>query len=132
MLRNKNVWLLGSVGLIVIAIALVAILDKTSSTTTSQTDVRARAATANTLQFNGTVSSVNAGTGKIIVSDLYLASVSRSGDPTNLGVWTVTAPPNFDVTTISPGANIVIGIDASTFLATSHTLTAITLVPGTK
>lgn len=123
---------MGSVGLIVIAIGLVAILDRTSSPGNSPNDVRARAATANTLQFNGTVSVVNETKGTVVISDLYFASVSRSGDATNLGTWTVTAPPNFDYTTISQGANVVVGIDAKTFLATSHTLTAITLVPGTR
>jgi hypothetical protein len=63
---------------------------------------------------------------------LYFADTSRSGDAKNFGNWTVTAPANFNFATVSIGMNIAIGVDSRTFLTTAHTLTALTIVRGTK
>ena len=132
MFRNKNVLLLGSIGLIVLAIGLVAILDRTSSTSSPESDIRARAATVKTLQMNGTVTSIDQTNGSLTVDNMYFADVSRSGEATNLGTWVVTVPANFNLDSVSPGTNVVIGIDDKTLLANKHTVTALTIVPGTK
>lgn len=132
MLRNKNVLLFGSIGFIVLAIGLVTILDRFSSPQETSTDVRARAAVTNTLQLHGTVSSVDEAKGTVTLSDVYFADASRSGDAKNLGVWTVTAPPAFNFASVAPGMFVTVGVDAKTFLATSHTVTALTLVPESK
>jgi hypothetical protein len=51
----------------------------------------------------------------------------------NLGNWVVTPPATgFSVGSVSPGDNIVIGVDSPTFLVDKHTLTALTIVPGVK
>lgn len=130
--KTRNFLLFGSFAIVVLGVALVTILNKTQSTTSSETDVRARAATTNALQVNATVMSVDAGKGTLAVSDLYFADNSRSGEAKNFGNWTVTAPANFNFTTVSTGMNIAIGVDSKTFLTTAHTLTAVTIVPGTK
>ncbi len=130
MFGNKNVLLFGSIVLIILAIGLVAILDRTGSPTTSSGDVRARAAAVKTLQVNGTITDVDENKGLIKVSDLYLADVSRTGETKNLGNWTVTTPVTFSFGTISPGMNVTIGVDGTTFLVSKHTLTAITIVPA--
>jgi len=132
MFRNRNILLLGSIGLIVLAIGLVAILDRTSSASAPENDVRARAATAKTLLMNGTVASIDQTNGTIMVENMYFADVNRSGQPQNLGEWIVTPPASFNLNSVSPGTNVVIGIDDSTFLADKHTVTALTIVQGTK
>jgi len=132
MFRNRNVLLLGSIGLIVLAIGLVAILDKTSSTTSPESDIRARAATVKALQMNGTVASINQTNGTVTVDNMYFADLSRSGEAQNYGTWVVTVPANFNLDSVSPGTNVVIGIDDNTLLANKHTVTALTIVPGTK
>lgn len=127
--RNKNVFLLGSVVLIVLTIGLVSILDRAGSSTAPSTDIRARAAVTKTLQVNATVESVDETQGLINVSDLYFADQSRSGEAKNLGSWVVTPPSSFNVGSVSAGSKVTIGVDAATFLITKHTLTAVTIVP---
>lgn len=128
MAMNKNVLLLGSVLLIILAVALVSLLSRTSSTSDG-TDVRARAAVTKNLQLNGTVTSLDETNGTLVVEGAYLADESRAGDPQNLGSWTVTAPFEFNFSSVSAGQQVTIGIDAKTFLVQSHTVTALSIVP---
>lgn len=132
MFRNKTVLLFASVALTIMAIAIVALINKTSSTTGSTTDVRARASSVNTLQFNATVDSIDAASGTVIVNDMYMADTSRAGEAKNLGTWTVTPPFNVNTAVLTPGAKVVIGIDPKTFLAQSHSLTALTITVEKK
>lgn len=125
MFRNKTSLLIGSVILIFVAMAVVSIIDRTKSS--SSTDVRARASGTNTLQFNGTFSAVDPETGTLIVNDLFMADTSRAGEAKNLGTWTVTPPANFNAGSLAPNTKIVIGIDPKTFLAQSHSLTALSI-----
>lgn len=125
MLKNKTFLFIGSVVLIFVAMAVVAVIDRTRSD--SSTDVRARASGVNTLQFNATFDSIDPATGVVVVYDLYMADSNRAGEAKNLGVWNVTPPVNFNTGSLSPGTKIVIGIDPKTFLATSHSLTALSI-----
>lgn len=126
---NKTMLLFGSILLIILAIAMVAILNRTSSTATSS-DVRARAAVVKTLQFNATVNSIDETAGTVAVDNMYLADESRSGDPKSMGSWTVTAPTGFNFASVSEGMRIIIGIDPKTLLAENHTVTALTITPA--
>lgn len=126
---NKNMFLLGSVFLIILAVAMVALLNRGTSPSGSE-DIRARAAVTKSLQLNGTVANIDESTGTIIVDNVYLADNSRVGEATSMGTWTVTAPPNFNMASIAPGQNVVMGIDSKTFLAQSRTVTALTIVPA--
>lgn len=129
MYKHKNLLLLGSVIFILLAVALVAILDRTGSSSGSS-DVRARASATNALQLNGTVNSVDEIQGTLLVDNVYLADESRSADAQNLGSWIVTAPPGgFNFASVSPGQSVKIGIDAKTFLVESRTVTAFTITP---
>ncbi len=131
-MRNKNVFLLGSVVLIVLAIALVAVIDRVRTPTGSSTDVRARAAQTKTLKMNGTVTAIDETKGTVTVADVYFADESRSGEPTNLGTWTVIPPATFSYGSVTTGTPVAIGVDAATFNITSHSLTAITLTPAAR
>ncbi len=129
MKSKANLFLFGSVVLILFAVVLVTILNK-SSPAGSSTDVRARAGTQNTLKFTGVVSSVIEAKGTIGVTRVQLADSNRSGEPKNLGDWTVTAPAAFNFASLTPGMAVTIGIDPNTFNIASHAVTAITLTPG--
>ncbi|OGG11503.1 hypothetical protein A2Z00_02610 [Candidatus Gottesmanbacteria bacterium RBG_13_45_10] len=129
MRQGKNLFLLGSVGLIILAIALVAILDRTKSPSTSSTDVRARAATSKTLVINAIVDSIDQTKNEIIVSGAYFSDQNRSGEAKNLGTWIVTPPYGFDFLSIFQGSVVAISIDPVTFMASSHTLNALSIVP---
>jgi hypothetical protein len=131
MIKNKNIFLFGSVILVALAIPLVSILGRIGSSSTTG-DVRARASATNALQMNGTVSSIHEIDGTLVVDNIYLADESRAGDAKSLGSWTVTAPGGFNFASVSLGQPIVMGIDAETFLAETHTVTALSITPVTR
>jgi len=128
MFKNKNVFLFGSVVLVVLAIPLVSLLSRTGSPSTSG-DVRARAGVAAALQLNGTVNSVDEAKGTLVVDNVYLADESRSGEAKGMGAWIVTAPAGFNFASVAPGQRILVSIDSKTFLAETHTVTAVSIDP---
>lgn len=129
-MKNKTYLLIfGCLIFIVLAVALVSILDKTTPPSNSS-DIRARAGTQNTLKLVGVVSSVDEGKGTIRVMGVQLAESSRSGDATNYGDWTVTVPPGFNMASLSPGTAVTIGVEPSTFNIATHAVAALTLTPG--
>lgn len=129
MKSKANLFLFGSVLLIFMGMAIVAILNRNTGSASS-TDVRARAANTYTLKLKGTVTEVNEAKGTIAASNVYFDDTNRSGEQQNLGNWTVTAPPTFNFASVSPGVTITIGVAASTFNVASHALTALTLTAG--
>lgn len=125
--------LVGSVVLIILAIGMVALLDRTSGAKdTGANDVRARAAVTKTLLMNGKVVSLDENANTITVSNVFLADESRSGEAKDLGTWNITPPPTFKWGSVAEGQDIAIGVDAKTFLAAKHTMTAVTLVAKSK
>lgn len=122
-------FLVGSVVLILLAVALVAILDKTPSTG-SGNDVRARANAKQTLNLQGMVSTLDQTKGTLLVDNVQFADNSRAGVAQNLGSWTVTPPSDFNFASVTSGSLVLIGVDPTTFQVSTHTLTAITLVPS--
>ena len=124
---NKNLLLVGSVVLIVLAIGMVAILDRTTTAKDASTDVRARAATTNTLKVNAIVESIDEAANTITVQNLFFDDSSRAGESKDMGAWIVTPPTTFDLSTLTEGTKITIGVDSKSFLAVKKTLTAITI-----
>ncbi len=127
-MKNSNMFLIGSVVLILMAIALVAILDKTSPTNNAN-DVRARAGTQAALSLLGVVSSVDASKGTLLVDSMQFTDTSRAGEAQNLGSMVVTAPAGFNMASVTPGMRVTIGVDAQTFNVARQTVTALTIVP---
>lgn len=127
-MKNPNVLLIGSVGLILLAVALVAVLDRTSPTGTGN-DVRARATSKQALTVLGTVSTVDEAKGTIGVDNVQFSDASRAGAVQNYGSWVVTAPAGFNFASVSPGTQVTIGVDPQTFQVSTRTLTAISIVP---
>ncbi len=129
-MKNSNVLLLGSVLLIVLAIVVVAVIDRNGSG--SGSDIRARAGQVFTLKLTGVVNSIDETAGTITVSSVQFDSESRSGEAKDLGEWLITPPADFNYASVSPGTPVLIGVDAKTFQVTSHKLTAVTLVPAAR
>ena len=128
-MKKGNLFLVASVVFILLAVALVAILDRTSPG--SQTsDVRARAGTQYTLKLVGVVAAVDEAQGKLEVTNLQFAPESRSGDAKDLGNWLVTPPAGFNFASVSFGMRVTIAVDSKTFQVTKHELTAVSLVPA--
>jgi hypothetical protein len=129
-MKNKtNLFIFGSLILILLAVALVAILDKTAPAGSSN-EVRTQAATQNTLKLNGIVNTVNGAKGTIQVINVQFATSNLAGAPKNLGDWTVTAPVGFNFASVSPGTAVTIGVVAPTFNVANHAVTAVTLTTG--
>lgn len=121
--RRYSLLFYGSVGLILFATLMAVLLNRLQPTSSS--DIRAKAGVLSTLKITGTVTTVNDMDGTIVVSNVQFLD-QKQGSKT-LGVWTVTPPPKFSLRDISPGVKLTLTIDAKTFLATTHTVTATTI-----
>lgn len=121
MFKSKNALLFGSVGLIVLAITVTTILERTKQTAGGE-DVRARASATGTLTMKGIVSAVDETKGVVIVDNVQFEDQATTGK--NLGTWTVTPPKTFSLASLYSGAKIALTVKPTTFLAATHTLTA--------
>lgn len=129
-MKNKTyLFIFGSIILILLGVALVAIIGK-AVPAGSSSDIRARAGTQNALKLVGVVASMDEAKGTVRVAGVQFAADNRSGNAQNLGDWTVTAPPAFNFASVSPGMTVTIGVEAATFNVASHAVTALTLTPG--
>lgn len=122
MFKSKNALLFGSVGLIVLAITVSSILERTKQPTTNE-DVRTRASATGSLQMTGTVATIDDTKGVITVDGIQFHDLDGS-KAKNLGTWTVTLPPNANLGALYPGAKVLLTVNPTTFLAATHTLTA--------
>jgi hypothetical protein len=114
------VYIGGSLLLVVVAIAITTILNRTSSPTTQGEDIRAKAGSTNTMQVKGVVSEVDAPGSKLKLDNVTFVSSDNSS---NLGLWTVSAP-QVDLSTLPVGSKVILTIDSATFLISAHTMTA--------
>lgn len=128
MLKHKNLLLLGTLLFILLAVALVSILNRTSSSP-SQGDVRARAAMTNSLELIGTVNSVDDLKGIIVLDTVYLSDNNRAGEAQSMGTWTVVAPVGFNFASVVEGQTVKVGIEAISFSVENHTVSALSIVP---
>lgn len=131
MLKHKNLLLLGILFFIILAAGLVSILNRTSSNSTAG-DVRARAATANSLELMGTVVSTNDAKGTLLLDTVYLDDESRSGEPQNLGAWTITVPPGFNLASLIEGQKVKVSMEAKSFSVEDHTVSALSIIPVSR
>lgn len=121
---SKFPYFFGSVILIVAAIVITAILNRT--TTEKPQDVRARASVTSLIRLTAIVSAIDDATGSITVNDIQFASSA----PENLqglaaqdGEWTVTAL-GINLATLRPGARIELQVNPSSFNIAKRSLTA--------
>jgi|SRR3989344_4025798 len=118
--QGNILFFIGSVLLIIVAIAVSAVVQKNTTSENQTTDVRARAGAVSTLEMNGTLSSVDPGSNVFIIDQMKFSG----NDTQSLGTWIVTPPSGFSLSTLSAGKKVHIKVNANTFLATTHTVTA--------
>ncbi len=111
-------FLLGSLGLVIVAILFSFIINKTKSDSPT-TDVRARASAVSTLEMLGTVQNFDANRGVVVLTQVAFAS-----DPDkNLGVWTVSVPK--DTKPLVGGNRVSFTIDPQSFSVNTKTVKAV-------
>lgn len=121
---NSFMYLGGSVALIIAAIAVTAVIDRSKNSQTSSEDIRTKAGTSTSLQFTGSVATVDQTKGVFSVDNLQFASSAQTNQTNLLGQWTVTPPPSFNIASLGAGSRVTMTVDPTTFLITSHTVTA--------
>ncbi|MDP1722513.1 MAG: hypothetical protein Q8L37_04870 [Candidatus Gottesmanbacteria bacterium] len=117
----------GSVAFIVTAVVATAILNRTSTTTTSQ-DVRARASVTSLMRLTAIVESIDESKSLVIVNGLQfmgstpegLQSVARNTG----GLWTVTISAGVNLGTLRPGSRVELQVNPSSFNIAQKSLTA--------
>lgn len=121
--KNNNWLYIGSIGLVIAAIATTAIIDRTKDE-----DIRAKADVITTQEMRGVVSEINENEGTVTVTNLETPGDTLLSK--NQGVsWTVTAPSGFNVGSVSSGSRVKMKIIPSTFLIATHTATATEITP---
>jgi len=115
------IYLLGSVGLILLAILLTALIQRAKDTSSTGADIRARAGNPSTLQMTGQVESVDNNKEVFVVDNLKFSD----GSEQDLGKWTVTPGPNADISKLTSGRTVVLGVEAATFSIEKHTFRAL-------
>lgn len=120
---NTLLFVAVSIGLIIAAVAATAIVNRAKEGAPS--DIRAKAGVSATLRVTGTVASVDDVKEIFTLTNFRFAS-SENG--ANLGTWTVTPPPGFSLSSLSPGVGITMTIDPTTMLAESHTVVATQII----
>ncbi len=118
--KNSSWLYIGSIGLVIAAIAVTAILDKTKD---KSGDIRAKAGVVATQQMSGVVTAVDDTNGTVTVSNLLTGSDTNQ-TKAQAKPWVITAPTGFNYALISPGTKVKMKIIPATFLITSHTATA--------
>lgn len=114
--------LFGSLGLIVAAIAITAVINGANRNAAAPTDIRAKAGITATLKVVGIVTSVDNANSTVLVDGLRFSDSQDTA--ASLGSWTVTPPPSYNLSLLSSGARVTITVDPSSFLVATHTLSA--------
>lgn len=115
-----------SVLLIGAAIAATAILNRTTSSQSTQ-DVRARASVTSLMRLTAIIAAVDESAGTATVNSIQFASSA----PKNLqalasqgGEWTVTAAGNTNLAVLRPGNRVEMQVNPTSFNIAEHSLTA--------
>lgn len=116
----------GSVILIVAAIVVTAILNRTTSE--KPQDVRARASVTSLMRLTAIVTSVDEGKGLVVVNGLqFTGNTPKSLESlaqNTAGEWQVTVSGSVNIGTLSPGAHIELQVDPSSFNIAERSLAA--------
>lgn len=118
--------LFGSLGLIVAAIAITAVINGTNRGASSPADIRAKAGITATLKVVGIVTTIDSTNTSVTVDGLRFSDSKDTGQ--SLGSWVVTTPPSYNLSLLAPGAHVVITVDPTSFLVATHTLSATQIV----
>lgn len=114
--------LFGSLGLIVAAIAITAVINGVNRNASSPTDIRAKAGLTASLKVVGIITAVDSANNTFNVDSLRFNDSKDTA--TSLGSWIVTPPPSYNLSLLSSGARVTITVDPSSFLVANHSLSA--------
>ena len=106
-------YIVSTLGIIFFGIILTNVINKVKSN-----DVRSRASATSGIQATAVILSVDADT--LTVNNLTFNTNPKN----NLGIWKITPPNTFSLSSVNAGSTIQITINPSLFLVSKHTLTA--------
>ena len=104
-----------SVVLLIVAIAVTSFINNRPA---SETDIRAKASLQTGLTYNGIVNSVDPSTGALVLESL---TPTDNGMALS-GTWTVQAPSDVSLGSVSVGSKVQVTVDSQTFNIQSHTM----------
>jgi len=125
--KNYTLFFIFSVGFVLLSIAFITILGQTSKKDNGSADIRAKATVANSLKLTGVVGSMDPGARTLTVDQVKFES--KENEASNMGTWIVTEPADYKAGTVTIGKKVLLSIDASTFNASSKTMTALAVSP---
>lgn len=108
--KNSSWLYIGSVLLVIVAIAVTAVLDRNKN---QQEDIRAKASVTTGQAATAIVSSVNESSGTLLVTSLIIGSLSDNTKPNQL-TWTITVPGNFNTGSVGQGSRVSLKLIPST------------------
>lgn len=123
--RNYTLFFVLSVGLVLVCIIFITILGQTQKKDDGTTDIRAKATVSNSLKLVGVVSDID--TSNRIVKIDQLKFDNKASEQANMGLWTVTVPSDYNISSLSTGKKVFINADASTFDITNKTMVALAI-----
>jgi hypothetical protein len=119
---KKAQWLyIGSLVFVLVGLGFVSILQKVSSSS-DNTDVRARASSKSSFHFTALVTSVDESANMVVVNNLRFSDAESSQK--DLGEWKVTVPANTRLSDFPSGTSVTIAVDPPTFLAATRSMNA--------
>ncbi|KKU81016.1 hypothetical protein A2875_04400 [Candidatus Gottesmanbacteria bacterium RIFCSPHIGHO2_01_FULL_46_14] len=116
-----NSWLyIGSIALVIAAIAVTAIIDRSKS---GQEDIRAKAGVTTGQAATAIVSSVNQSAGTLSVTNFVIGGNGTSTGATQ--VWTIQLPSTSNTASLGEGTRVTMKLDPKTVNIGTRTATAL-------
>lgn len=114
-------WLyIGSIGLVIAAIAITAVIDRTKS---GQEDIRAKAGLTTGQIATAVVSSVNESVGALLVTNFAIGENGTS--PNTTQIWTIELPGTANTASLGEGARVRMKLDPKTVNISTRTARAL-------
>lgn len=113
-------WLyIGSIGLVIAAIAITAVIDRSRS---GQEDIRAKAGVVGGTAASSIVSSLDESAGALLVTNFVIGS-SGAGDASQ--IWTIELPTNANTALFAPGVRVNLKLDPTSVNISAYTARAL-------
>lgn len=119
-MRKGSNWLyIGSIGLVIAAIAITAVIDRSKS---SQEDIRAKAGLTTGQMATAVVSSVNESAGTLLVTNFTIGENGVSGNADQ--AWTIELSSETNTAALFSGVSVKMKLDPTTVNIGTHTARA--------
>lgn len=118
--KGSNWLYIGSIALVIAAIAITAVIDRSKS---SQEDIRAKAGLTTGQMATAVVSSVNESVGALLVTNF---AIGENGTSTSASeIWTIELAVTTNTAALTPGARVVMKLDPTTVNISTRTARAL-------